>query len=70
MFEPWFSNAGAAWSDGPVASMRVQALDVIPAMVRAASRIHLVVERDMATPFHWLLGMGDRPNLGHQFAPV
>ena len=50
--------------------MRVQALDVIPAMVRAASRIHLVVERDMASPFRWLLETGDRANLGQEFAPV
>ena len=36
--------------------MRVQALEVIPAMVSEAIRIHLVVERDMATPLGWASG--------------
>jgi hypothetical protein len=45
LFDPWFSNDGAACSDGPVASVRVQAADVRVATARDAITSHFVVER-------------------------
>ncbi len=49
--------------------MRVQALEVIPAMVSEAIRIHLV-ERDMATPLDLASGDEGGANLGQDSAPV
>ena len=56
MFAPCVSNAGVVDSDGPVASLRVQAAEVRVARVSEAIASHLVVERDMVFPFSWRLG--------------
>ena len=56
MFEPWFSKTGVVGSDGPVASLRVQAADVRVARVSDAIASHLVVERDMGIPFQLASG--------------
>ena len=63
MFEPWFSKAGVTWSDGPVASLRVQAAEVSAASVSEARTNHLVVERDMAFPFSGRVWVGATANL-------
>jgi hypothetical protein len=51
LFEPWFSNEGVTGSDGPVASLRVQAAEVSEARVSEAIASHFVVVRDMGFPF-------------------
>ncbi len=56
MFEPWFSKAGVIGSDGPVASLRVQAAEVRVARDSEAIASHFVVVRDMGFPFSWRLG--------------
>ena len=63
MFDPWFSNAGVTGSDGPVASLRVQAAEVRVASVREPIASHLVVERDMGTPFQLASGGNGDVNL-------
>jgi len=60
------SNDVAGWSDGPVVSLRVQAVDVRAANARDARRIHLVVGRDMGTSqIGWQAG--GPPNLKRLF---
>ena len=54
--EPCPSNEG--WSEGPVASLRVQAEVVNPASVSDARTSHLVVRRDMGEPFLLTLRCG------------
>ena len=49
-------TTGVVCSDGPVASLRVQAAEVSVARVSEAITIHFVVERDMVFPFSWRLG--------------
>jgi hypothetical protein len=48
-------------SDGPVASLRVQAADVKVARVSEAIASHLVVERDMVFPFQLASGVKVTP---------
>lgn len=65
MFPPCASNDGAVWSDGPVVSFRVQAVDVRAVSVNAARTIHLVVGRDMGTSFQvGGAAQGDEPIWG------
>ena len=58
MFAPWVSNAGVVDSDGPVASLRVQAAEVSVARVNEAIASHFVVV-DIGFPFSWRQGEGD-----------
>jgi hypothetical protein len=45
LFDPWVSKDGACWSDGPVASVRVQAAEERVATARDAITSHFVVVR-------------------------
>ena len=56
MCPPRVSNAGVVGSEGPVASLRVQAAEVRVARVRDAIASHFVVDRGMVFPFNWRLG--------------
>jgi hypothetical protein len=47
LFDPCISKDGAGWSDGPVASVRVQAAEVRVAAASDAITSHFVVERGM-----------------------
>ena len=61
MFEPWFSKAGVVGSEGPVASLRVQAAEVSVARVSEAIAIHFVAEWNMVFPFSWRSGVKVTP---------
>ena len=54
--DPCPSNEG--WSEGPVASLRVQAEVVNPARASDARTSHWVVRRDMGKSFHLTLRCG------------
>jgi hypothetical protein len=64
LFAPCASNDGAVWSDGPVASFRVQAVEVRAASVREPKTIHLVVGRDMGASHVGGLRKGTCPICG------
>ncbi|MBA3498692.1 MAG: hypothetical protein H0T86_16460 [Gemmatimonadales bacterium] len=70
MFDPWFSNAGVLGSDGPVASLRVQAVEVKAASASEAKATHFVVVRDMVFPFGIRVGVQGSHNLQEAQASV
>jgi len=63
LFDPWPSKEGAGWSDGPVASPRVHAVEVRAARVRDATTSHFAVERGMVNPFQLTCGVRASANL-------